>query len=135
MALQYYARTKISFGLGGGEKKIFEVGDLVEGLSKEDMVQLWEAGALSEVDPNARTKDDRDARIEELEEELRQLKAKQAEEDTEPETGDVPEDLVPDDDKKVETETSETKPAPAATTAAPAKAAPAKATEAKGDSA
>ena len=107
MALQYYARTKISFGLGGGEKKIFEVGDLVEGLSKEDMVQLWEAGALSEVDPNARTKDDRDARIEELEEELRQLKAKQAEEEAEPETGDVPEDLQTDERTDAEREADE----------------------------
>jgi hypothetical protein len=157
MASQYYARTKIQHGFVGGDTKTFEVGDQVEGLSKEDMVSLWEAGALTEVDPNARPQDDRDERIAQLEKELGDLKNQQRE-DAEAAAAEplvVPEELQPDDDSTKTVEgpsvtdeeaasaapsksgvtTTETTPAkaPTTSTSAPAKAAPAKAPEAKGD--
>jgi hypothetical protein len=40
------ATTNIQYGQPGGELTVFEPGDIVEGLTKEQMAQLWEAGAL-----------------------------------------------------------------------------------------
>jgi len=59
MANQFWATTKIKFGKraedgsqeGKYESKVFEPGDEVTGLSKEDMKSLWDAGALTQTRP------------------------------------------------------------------------------------
>jgi len=49
VAKGYRAVTTIKHGAeGGGSAKIFKPGDKVEGLDKDEMRQLWEAGALEE---------------------------------------------------------------------------------------
>ena len=99
MAKQYYAANRIEHGKEDGEVVVFEPGDQVTGLSKDDMVSLWQAGALTEVDPNARPKDDRDARIQELEKQLADAKAAQA---AEAEEAAVVERPADEDEKPVE---------------------------------
>lgn len=42
------ATTRIKYGQPNGEVKTFEVGEVVTGLSKEEMAQLWESSALEE---------------------------------------------------------------------------------------
>jgi len=65
MAKQYYAATRIEYGKridspdGDPTKRrsedvVFEPGDLVEGLNKDEMRGLWEAGALEERDDSGR---------------------------------------------------------------------------------
>lgn len=49
MAKGWKATTRIQHGAKDGEVTTFEVGDPVVGLDKEQMAQLWEAGALEEV--------------------------------------------------------------------------------------
>src|SRR6185503_16261210 len=64
MANQFWATTKIKFGKraedgsqeGKYESKVFEPGDEVTGLSKEDMKSLWDAGALRKTRPKATTR-------------------------------------------------------------------------------
>jgi len=59
MANTFYAATKIKFGKrdedGSQDGKytsiVFEVGDEVKGLAKEDMQGLWDAGALTRDKP------------------------------------------------------------------------------------
>lgn len=46
MAKGYKATTTIQHGWEDGTMKVFKPGDLVKGLSKVQMAQLWEAGAL-----------------------------------------------------------------------------------------
>lgn len=46
MARAYKATTPIKHGKGDGSIVDFGVGDVVEGLSKEEMAALWDAGAL-----------------------------------------------------------------------------------------
>lgn len=50
MAKGWRSTTKIQHGKADGEVVIFEIGDLVEGLDTKEMAQLWEAGALVEVE-------------------------------------------------------------------------------------
>jgi hypothetical protein len=78
MAKQYFAVNQIQFGQPDGEIKVFEPGDKVEGLSKDQMIELWAAGVLREVDPNARPADDRDAEIERLKTQIAALEAEKA---------------------------------------------------------
>jgi len=73
-AKTYHAVSQIQVGKGGGEITVFEAGDQVTELSKEQMVELWNAGVLEERDPDARPKDDRDERIKELEDEIKRLR-------------------------------------------------------------
>jgi hypothetical protein len=64
----FYAATKIKFGkrddssddngLGRYEGKVFEVGQEVKGLDKEDMVGLWNAGALTTEKPETDGEDE-----------------------------------------------------------------------------
>ena len=42
------ATTRIEYGDPEGLKRVFMPGDIVTGPSKEEMAQLWEAGALEE---------------------------------------------------------------------------------------
>jgi hypothetical protein len=59
MANKFYAATRIKHGSrtedgsqdGKYESKVFEPGDEVTGLSKEDMKGLWNAGALTQEAP------------------------------------------------------------------------------------
>jgi hypothetical protein len=79
MAKTYYAATDIKFGkrgdgtedggLGKYEQKRFKPGDKVEGLSKEDMLGLWNAGALTDQKPETAEDDADEADEEEKEEE------------------------------------------------------------------
>jgi hypothetical protein len=80
MAKQYYATNEIRHGMPGGEIKTFVSGDLVVGLSKDDMLALWNAGALTEVDPEAAEKEEADlkAKIAELEAQLAEARAEAA---------------------------------------------------------
>jgi len=79
MANAYYAVNRIVHGVGGGEEQVFEPGDKVSGLTKEEMVALWEAGVLEERDPNAvGPADARDDRIAQLEAELAAVQAEKA---------------------------------------------------------
>jgi cytoskeletal protein RodZ len=96
MASTYYATSRIQHGVGNGEEKVFVAGDKVEGLTKEEMVALWNAGVLSERDPNQSPPDERDDKIAELEKQLADLKA-QAVAPVEPEGE------SPDDDDKSKT--------------------------------
>jgi len=84
MAKQYYARSEIQHGTEDGGLKVFAVGDQVTGLNKDQMVALWNAGVLSEVDPAARPADDRDARIAELEKQIAELNMAKAAAEAEP---------------------------------------------------
>jgi len=77
MASQYYALSKILHGQGAAGELVFEVGDQVKGLNKDAMISLWNAGVLTERDPNQAPPDDRDDRIKALEKELADLKASQ----------------------------------------------------------
>jgi hypothetical protein len=143
MASQYYAVNRILHGTGDGEK-VFEAGDQVTGLDEKAMVALWAAGVLTEVNPNERSKDDRDERIAQLEQELAELKAQTTPEgieagvaETEPPVDREKLDEFPGPDSepvspKVKTAegaqaTGDAKPAPAPAKATPAKAAPTKA--------
>jgi len=75
MAKQYFATSKIVHGDAPNEDKVFQPGDVVEGLSKEAMVALWEAGVLTERDPDDEKPDERDKKIADLELELSKLRA------------------------------------------------------------
>lgn len=48
MAKGYRATSEIQFGKDDGELVVFKPGDVVEGLTKEQMSDLWEAGVLEE---------------------------------------------------------------------------------------
>jgi hypothetical protein len=48
MAKGWKATTRIEHGREDGTRIIFEPGDLVTDLKKDDMAKLWEAGALEE---------------------------------------------------------------------------------------
>lgn len=74
MAKSYYAVNTIRHGVGG-EVKVFEPGDQVTGLSKDEMVALWEAGVLEERDPSKPAPDERDAEIERLKAQIEALEA------------------------------------------------------------
>jgi hypothetical protein len=77
MAKSYHAVNRIEHGGEGGELTVFEPGDQVTGLSKDEMLNLWNAGVLEERDSDARPKDDRDARIADLEKQIEDLRAAQ----------------------------------------------------------
>jgi len=50
MAKGWRATTNIQHGAKDGEQVTFEPGDPVTGLTKEQMAELWEAGALIEAE-------------------------------------------------------------------------------------
>jgi len=77
MAKQYFALSQIQAGVDN-DVKVFEVGDQVVGLPKEQMVSLWNAGVLTEKDPDATPPDDRDEKIAALEKELHDLRLEKA---------------------------------------------------------
>jgi len=78
MAKAYYATSKIVHGDGDKGERVFEAGDQVTGLNKDQMVSLWDAGVLTERDPKQLPPDDRDDKIASLEAELAKLRADQA---------------------------------------------------------
>jgi len=119
MASTYYATSRIQHGVGNGEEKVFEAGDKVEGLSKDEMVALWNAGVLTERDPNQSPPDERDDKIAELEKQLADLKA-QAVAPVEPE-GESPDADDKSDEEVPPADTKASEPvAPAKKAAAPA---------------
>jgi hypothetical protein len=95
MAKQYFALNKIEHG-----DTVFMPGDVVEGLTKEQMVALWEADVLTEVDPDQQPPDARDNKIADLEKQIAQLKADAA--NTEGPQGESPETAIDEKPKKTE---------------------------------
>jgi|SRR5262245_2546662 len=79
-AKTYHAVNQIRVGRGGGDADVtFEPGMEVTGLTKEQMVELWNAGVLEERDAEAqKANDERDAEIESLREQIAQLQAEKA---------------------------------------------------------
>jgi hypothetical protein len=77
MAKMYYAVNRIQHGETSGVVTVFEVGDRVTGLDKETMVALWQAGSLTEVDPDEQMQKqaDLEARVAQLEAELAEARA------------------------------------------------------------
>jgi hypothetical protein len=120
-AKQYFASSKILHGTGNGNETVFEPGDKVTGLTKDEMVALWNAGVLTERDPNAMPTDDRDEKIAALEKQLADLKAEQAKAESGEQEGESP-DADDKSDEVPPVEESSTKPV------VPVKAAPTKAT-------
>ena len=53
MATMYRAATRIKHGMKDGSAKEFAVGEKVEGLSEDEMKELWLAGALEEFEGDA----------------------------------------------------------------------------------
>lgn len=78
MAKQYFAVNEIRHGNPDGELVVFAPGQQVKGLDKDTMIALWEAGVLTEVDPDAVPRDHRDDEIARLQAELDALKAEKA---------------------------------------------------------
>jgi hypothetical protein len=81
MAKEYYATNQIRHGMPSGEVKVFELGERVMGLTKDEMVALWNAGALTERDPDVAAADRAamQARIDQLEAELAEARTKMTE--------------------------------------------------------
>lgn len=52
MVKAYAATMKIKHGTADGSTVMFEPGEVVKGLSTEEMASLWEAGALTETEVN-----------------------------------------------------------------------------------
>jgi hypothetical protein len=75
MAKQYFAVNQIRHGQPDGDLIVFEPGQQVTGLDKDVMVALWQAGVLTEVNPDEVPKDHRDDEIARLQAELAALKA------------------------------------------------------------
>lgn len=73
MAGKFYAVTRIKHGKrtendtaeGKYEQTVFEPGDEVTGLSKEDMKSLWNAGALEQREADKQESEDKDKEQEE----------------------------------------------------------------------
>lgn len=79
MGKSYLAVNEIRHGNEDGTLTVFAPGEAVTGLAKEQMVALWEAGVLTEFDPNNRPADPvRDAEIEALKAQIAQLEAEKA---------------------------------------------------------
>jgi hypothetical protein len=80
MGKTYHAVNTIRHGMAGEGEKVFSPGAQVTGLTKEEMLDLWNAGVLEERDEAADKQaavDARDARIAELEAQLAAMKAEQ----------------------------------------------------------
>jgi len=76
MAKKYKAITRIVVGGSNGDRREIEPGDVVTGLSKDQMVELWNAGVLTEVDEEKeQAADERDQKIADLEQQLAEMRA------------------------------------------------------------
>jgi len=74
-AKQYFALNEIRHGETDGSVTVFQPDEQVTGLSKEQMVALWEAGVLREHDPSTVKKDARDDEIDRLKAQIEALEA------------------------------------------------------------
>ena len=71
----YVAMSQIRVGRAPEEDMVFEAGDVVTGLTKDQMVALWNAEVISEQKEVDKVADERDAKIAELEQELATMRA------------------------------------------------------------
>jgi hypothetical protein len=78
MAKQYVAMSQIRVGRAPAEDTVFEAGDVVTGLSKDEMIALWDAQVITEQVEQVKVADERDQKIADLEQELAELRAAQA---------------------------------------------------------
>lgn len=99
MAKQYYAVNRIRVGRAPEEDLVFEPDQQVTGLDKDQMIELWNAGVLREVDPDNTPADARDVRIAQLEAQIAQLEAEkqaaQEAKEAEPPPAELPQNPTP----------------------------------------
>jgi hypothetical protein len=108
MANQYRAVSQIRVGRAPDDDLVFQKDDVVSGLTKDQMVELWNAGVLTEVsEEEAAASDERDAKIADLEQQLAEARAAAA-------AAQVPQGDAPD---TADDEVAEPTPAPEGTNA------------------